>query len=212
MFKQDRSFYRPSPNNADNIRMRTYDDITGSEVYTYDRNGKPCAMVFGGRRSKPDWRFRFFSEDHRDKKISEWLECRRYRAESKAKRKTERAKAHDFKPGQLFYISWGYDQTNIDYYMLTETRGKTQGYIVPISQATVRTSTGADYVKPDPDCIRQYDVLLGINKSDSERGKWKRLKATTSDYGSAWSCDGRYFASPCDADIERYQTAAGWGH
>lgn len=201
-----REFYRPTPKTADNIHLRTYEDITGSEVYTYDRNGKPCAMVFGGRRSKPDWQFRFFSNDHRDQKIAEWLDNQRSRASYTAKRRKERSKPHGFKPGQLFYISWGYDQTNIDYYMLTETRGKTQGYIVPVSGTTVRTATATDYVKPDPDCIRDWDVLLGVESGDTERGKWKKLNP------NGFSIDGRYLASPCDADTERYQTAAGYGH
>ncbi len=209
--KQTRELYRPSPKTVDNIHMRTYEDIAGSEVYTYECNGKPCAMAFAGRRSKPDWRFRFRDDQQREYRVHKWLEGLRERETQKTERQKQRTQPHGFRPGQLFYISWGYDQTNIDYYMLTETRGKTQGYVVPISQKTVRSSTGADYVAPDPNVIRQWDALLGISKENAERGKWKRLKAVT-DYGSAWSCDGRYFASPCDAETERYQTAAGWGH
>lgn len=204
--KPTREIYRPSPSVHDNIRLRTYADLDGAEVYTYERNGKPCARAFGGKRSKPDFNYQFGNEIARESYISNWLTNQRTRiAERKARRK-EQSAPHGFKPGQLFYISWGYDQTNVDYYMLTKVRGKTQGYIVPVSQTTVDTATGADYVSPNPDCICKYDVLLGINESDSERGKWKKL---TKD---GFSCDGRYFAHPCDADTRKYQTASGYGH
>ena len=201
--KQDRALYRPNPElGCTEIKLRQFEDVPGSELYTYvNRSGHLAGVAFAGRRQKPDWRYQFRDDQQREYRVHKWLEGLREQLTYKRK-KTE---PHNFKPGQLFCISWGYDQTNIDYYKLTELKGKTMGYVVPIAQKTVRTATAADYVTPDPDTLRSWDVLLGVEKT-GERGKWKRMTA------KGWSCDGRYFASPCDADTERYQTAAGYGH
>ena len=195
-----RDIYRPNPASFQNVKLRTYADLPGAEVYTFQRGDELLAKVFGGRRSKPDFFFRFPSTERREQRIAQWLEGQREAIKRRLQRSVERAAPHNFKPGQLFYISWGYDQTNVDYYMLTELRGKTQGYIVPIGSKTVRTATGADYVSPNPSCRLDYDTLLNGS------GGWKRLRT------DGWSIDGRYFARPCDADTEKYQTAAGYGH
>lgn len=43
-------------------------------VYLYTGNdGKPAAVAYGGKRSKPDWHFRFQNDMRREKKIEEWL-------------------------------------------------------------------------------------------------------------------------------------------
>ena len=202
----NRDFYRPSSEHYDNVRLRTYEDLPGTEIYTYESGGRIIAKAFGGRRSKPDWFYRFPNEDYREKRISEYLEAQREAAAYKAERRGKKAAPHGFLPGQLFYISWGYNQTNVDFYMLTELKGNTMGRIVPIGQKTVRTATGADYVSPDPDCVLDYDTLLNIGPNNDGSEAWKRLNK------DGFSIDGRYFASPCDADTERYQTAAGYGH
>ena len=103
----------------------------------------------------------------------------------------------------MFYCSWGYDQTNIDYYKLVELKGKCMGKIVPIGAKTISSNPPQEMVVPDPDYIREWDVLLGDGASD---GKWKKL--TT----NGFSMKGHYHASPCDADTARYETSSGWGH
>ena len=41
---------------------------------------------------------------------------------------------HTVKVGDLFKCSWGYDQTNIDYYQVTKLLGQTMVEIRPIAQ------------------------------------------------------------------------------
>lgn len=70
---------------------RRFDDIPAI-VYLYDgKEGKPAAIGYGGKRSKPDWHFRFANEERREAKITGWIEGLRahtaYRAEQKEKMK-----------------------------------------------------------------------------------------------------------------------------
>jgi hypothetical protein len=201
-----REFYRPM---GENLTVFSENGLPGSEIYRYENSGGLCAAVFGGKRAKPDWRFLFPNEERRQEKIEEWIKGQKWRLEDAKKRRKERFEPHDFKVGQLFYCSWGYDQTNIDYYMLTELKAKTMGYIVPIGAKTVSSNPPQDMVAPDPDHIREWDVLLGKNQNDGppEPGKWKRL--TTDGFSMGGS---HYHASPCEPDTARYETSSGWGH
>jgi hypothetical protein len=195
-----RDFYRPK-----NSRVESPAGLPdGYEIHRYE-NGSPYAAVFGGKRAKPDWHYRFKTAESREAKIAEWVESQKAHLEYAKKRRKEMNKPHDFKPGQLFYASWGYDQTNIDYYKLEKLKGKTMGYIVPIGAKTMSSKPPCDMVAPNPEYIREWDVLLGVNREDEEKGKWKRLRPDgfTLDHTSA---------SPCSADTEKYETSSGWGH
>lgn len=51
--------------------------------------------------------------------------------------------------GDVFYNSWGYEQTNIDFYEVVKLRGKTQIVVRPIKSEVVRSLGFASYmVKP----------------------------------------------------------------
>lgn len=200
-----REFYRPSPNS--NARKEEIESVPGSEVYRYEVGDKPYGMVFGGRRSKPDFHFGFMSQEQREKKIQGWIDSQEGRAKLTKERRAKLSEPHGFEVGQLFYCSWGYDQTNINYYRLEELKGKCSGRIVPVCSKTVadKGGRGSTYVSPGEN-IRDWDVLLGIDESDGDKGKWKRLTK------EGFSMGRGYSASPCEPDAEKYETAWGYGH
>lgn len=58
---------------------------------------------------------------------------------------------HEIKPGDIFYTSWGYDQTNVDYYVVTRLVGRCSVELQEIGTAKVATTApGIIRVKPDP--------------------------------------------------------------
>lgn len=67
------------------------------------------------------------------------------------------------KPGDVFYSSWGYDQTNIDYYKVVSVSpsGKTCK-IVPI-QSKVLKHTGfmSEHVVPNPEALKKEKHWIG---------------------------------------------------
>lgn len=87
---------------------------------------KLVAIAFGGRRSKPDWHFRFRTEAALKNKIQEWVDASKKRAEHAAKRQAERYAPHDVKPGDIFVSHWGWEQSNVDYYEVISLRGARQ--------------------------------------------------------------------------------------
>jgi hypothetical protein len=90
-------------------------------IASYSLSGFPIAALFVGKSLKPSAHIRFASEDRRAAKIAEWKANIDAAAEYKAKRKAEKAEAkanfvNPLKVGDVLVESWGYEQTNIDFY------------------------------------------------------------------------------------------------
>jgi hypothetical protein len=90
-------------------------------VYWYTtRAGKLAAIAYHGKSAKSDWHYCFRSEGERQAKSDQHLHNISGHAE-RMKERQEKRKAfrHVLKVGDVLKASWGYDQTNIDYYEVT---------------------------------------------------------------------------------------------
>jgi hypothetical protein len=93
-------------------------------LYTYERPSKPgkyCLVVYGGRRSKPDAHEAFLTEAERQAEIDNRT---RYHAELAARRAKEKSAVNPFAVGDILASSWGYDQTNVDFYQVLKVTKK----------------------------------------------------------------------------------------
>ncbi len=100
------------------------------DIYTFENNGVPCAMCYGGKRSKPDWRYRFDNTAKRTNYINNFIQERADIAEQnrvyKADKKAQEAEAFKgIRVGDIFHESGGWEQTNCTYYQLISLKGKT---------------------------------------------------------------------------------------
>jgi hypothetical protein len=90
--------------------------------------GKPFAVGFFGKADAPAFNYSFRDEARRAKYVSEWFVNMDASASRKQKALAEKKaaldKPHGLKVGDVLRSSWGYDQTNIDYYQVVELRGK----------------------------------------------------------------------------------------
>lgn len=121
-FKMDREFYLPrEAQGRTNIQeIKKLDSV----VYTYEtKDGKPGAMAFHGKAAKPDWHFGFRTVEQRAAKIDEFFANRQSWMDYQAKNKADRKSPHTLTKGAILYTSWGYDQTNIDFYEVTKVIG-----------------------------------------------------------------------------------------
>lgn len=106
--------------------------------------GKPCAVGFYGKADKPAINYSFRDEARRSKYVAEWLRSMDERAAYKAKhvgeKKAALSKPQEFlKLGDVLVCSWGYDQTNIDYYQVLELVGKRGVKICEIGCESIET-------------------------------------------------------------------------
>ena len=95
-------------------------------TYTHAATGQLCAVAYAGKSNKPTWHYRFMNAAQREHRIDAFFDGIAQRQDFMTARKSERsAFTHTLKPGDILYASWGYDQTNIDFYQVTATTKKT---------------------------------------------------------------------------------------
>lgn len=97
-------------------------------VYLFELNGFPCATGYVGRAKKPSLYTRFKTDERRAEVVAEFVN-------NNMKRKTQRrtADARTLKVGDVLSCMWGYEQTNIDYYLVTQLVGKCSVELVEIA-------------------------------------------------------------------------------
>jgi len=116
------------------------DKRSDAVAYLYTRHGTPGAMVFFGKQARPILHYTYRTEERRNARVQEAFESRRkslaYKAEQRSKRTSF---MHSYKVGQLFHTSWGYEQTNVEYFEVIEIKGK---YLILREVAQERVETG----------------------------------------------------------------------
>lgn len=157
-------------------------------IYTYNtKQNQLGAMAFHGKAAKPDWHYSFRTADQRARKIAEYLENRKAYATRKAEYKAERSKPHTLKEGQILVCSWGYDQTNIDYYQVTRVIGP---HTVEIREISARSGGEDGYMTAH--CTAVKDAFKGDPMI-------KKANSTNCVRIASYAC-----ASPWDGKADRY--------
>lgn len=129
-----RDFYIPKG------AIRIADKASDGVVYVFrSAKDRPAAMAFHGKAVKPDWHHSFPNDAARERKIREHFEGRRRWAEWQGERRAERKKPHGFEVGHVLYASWGYDQTNIDFFQVTKVIGAQMVEVCAVSRISADT-------------------------------------------------------------------------
>jgi hypothetical protein len=184
-----------SERNDDNIR--TYlPEGTDLEIVTYESGNKGMlqGVAFQGRARKPLWFYYFKSEQRRRKQIEDTIERRKKVLERKEKQRKERAEfQHSLQEGDFLYTSWGYDQTNVNFYQVTKVISGKTIEIREVAKKIVKSSPPQDYVAPIS------NKFIG-SKMRKKVGMGDTVKIESYAHASKW--DGK----------PKYQTSFGWGH
>lgn len=121
------------PKNA--VKVNCGPAASGAEVWIYEAGGAPYGLAFMGKAQKPTWHFRFKSIRQRAERIKQHFELAVSVVETREKRKADRkAEPRGLKVGDVLRSTWGYDQTNVDYYEVIRLVGKTMVEYRPIGQ------------------------------------------------------------------------------
>ena len=188
-----REFYIPE--NAKEIKDVNTDAV--AYVEDWEDGTKYTAMVFAGKRSKYDKYYGFKTAERRDEYVKEYFEDIAASYESK-KKYAEKKKSmvaenlEKFNVGDILVSSWGYDQTNIDFYQIV---GRTDKMVTIRAIGKDCKVTGNGY---DDKVMPIKDYFIG--------GKMKKkigaYGISLTSYSSAWLWDGN----------PKYETAWGFGH
>lgn len=132
-----------------------------AEAFVWTEGGKPSAVCFLGAAQKPwsgrtndGWAYSFKSEERRRAFIAaafetaRGIEARQQRA--KAEKAAARAKPHALAVGDVLKSSWGYDQTNIEFFEVTKLIGAQMVEIREIGQQSQETGFMSGECVPAP--------------------------------------------------------------
>lgn len=144
------------------------DKQSDAVCYVYaDSLGRPCAMGFAGRRQKPDFRVRYLSEARRQAAVAQYFASAQAIA---ARRRKHQAKPRKLEVGHILYASWGYDQTNIDWYQVTALIGSTMVEVRKIAG----NITGHDAMDQGR-VVPRADAFTGEPMRRRAKGDWVRI-------------------------------------
>jgi len=118
------------------------EDAPNIVVYLYEnRKGKPCAVAYRDKKSKPLFNYAYGNEkarlNHLNQERKWWARDWEQRQAYQAKK----AAPSELQPGDIVYVTWGYDQTNVDFYeVLSLTKTRKSARIRQLETATKESS------------------------------------------------------------------------
>jgi hypothetical protein len=128
----------------------TFSDASlGVVVFSRVRDdGKIISLGFSGKRTKPDYYYQFATAERANLYFTKWYEALCKQTADKAERKALTQNPQTvLAVGDVLVSSWGYDQTNYDYYEVTKLIGKRSVEIRELMQQ--RTGSGS----MEGDCV-----------------------------------------------------------
>ena len=135
------------------------EDYKGLRIYRFERNGRPCVKTWRPKSRKPFNHYQFRSAEQRERWIEQTKAARDTEIDYKLQRKAEADQSlakmlDEIKPGTLLCNSWGWEQTNVDFYQVIERHGR-RVILREIAGRDVGTSSGmssmSTYMQPVPD-------------------------------------------------------------
>lgn len=178
-----------------------YTNLTDEEAVVFVHKDKMIATAFSGKKATPDWTYRFKDERQRRKYIQDYFVKCKQAQELKIERAAARInKKREFfasiKEGDIFVDSWGYDQTNVDYYVVTK-KLRASIKIRQIGKNVEYGEYGSNKVTPNP---FKYKLHLSSGEEMTKIPQDGYIKIDGYRHAVLW--DG----------VPNHETAAGWGH
>ncbi len=107
--------------------------LSDAVAYLYTNpQGRPTVVAYAGKSAKPAMWFQFSNEAAREKRVIAFFAARAASLAHKAERKAARNKPHQLQLGHVLVASWGYEQTNIDFFEVTKVVGPHTVEVRPI--------------------------------------------------------------------------------
>lgn len=130
---------------------------------------KLTAYGYVGKSKKTRFAIAFSTETRRTQIINEFIVKQENKAKEKIEIKKERNKPVELAVNDILYSSWGYEQTNIDFYLVTRLIGKQSVEIVEIGKFCVSTGDMQGNVTPDTSIIKSDPMTKRVSNGNNVR-------------------------------------------
>ena len=167
------------PKNSAKVADKLSDAI--AYIYTDPKRDRPCALIYYGKQSKAVAHHGYKSECEREKSVAGYFASRQAHDRLQAESKAKRLAPNLLQVGDILSCSWGYDQTNVDFYEVVGVSGQ---YVDIRSIAQRSEDTG----NMTGTCLPRPGRYLG--KADRKLVQYGD-SVTISSYSSARKWDGR---------------------
>jgi len=144
--------------------------------------------VYRGKSGKPTAYYYYASIESRQKAINECKLCEDNRKTSKIELDESKKIENTVKTGDIFYSSWGYDQTNIDYYEVVSVK-KSMIEIRELKQNTEETGFMSGRTVPVPGNYKSEPMIKRVQGYKNKDGT-QRLHLKITSFSWAWPWDG----------------------
>lgn len=178
--------YRYKPQGAVLVTDKASDGV----VYVYDApNGRVGAIGYHGKATKPDFHHTFRDAAAREAFVRRYFEGRQARAQLQAETKAKARVPSKLQVGHVLVSSWGYEQTNVDWYQVTAVLGAHTVEIRKIGATRVE-ATGHDQGK----CVPLIDQFIG--EATRHRVTWgDGVKVRSFARATLWDGRPRFWSS-----------------
>lgn len=152
---------------------KAYDKVINNQT-------RYCLKVWKLKAVKPHMNYYYRTSEQRDRALAIEISNLKHRQEEKAKYKKEKVSfQHDLQVGDILHSSWGYDQTNCDFYQVVALVGKKSVEIIEIGKRYIEDggymSGNSTPIKDNfyGESVRKLVGKYGVKISDCQRAsKW----------------------------------------
>lgn len=151
-----------------------------------DAAGRPCVRGFAGRAAKPKWRFYFPTVERRTDWLNRVVSDLAAVGALKERQKAEARRPHALTAGDILSCSWGYEQTNVDFYVVKAVPSPQFVILQQIAAPLVEQSGHMQGKRvPDPEQTKGAEFRRRVDMS----GGTASVKISSFEYARMW--DGK---------------------
>jgi len=176
----------------DPIMVLEYNDVSAVVYVRNGTQGRFLGKAFAGKSIKHAWYESFRSMEALQERVAKWIDrLRQIKQEKTDQRKARQNYINPFKPGDIFSSSWGYDQTNVDFYAVVAAKPKSlivQRIGAKHTEGKNGMSSMSGYVIPNPEHIESKPFLV---KLQTYNGSSFHFSPHGKSYRSASPWDGK---------------------
>lgn len=155
------------------------------EFYWNNNNENPVAICFSKKAKKPSWHYRFKDFTQFQKTINDTVNNRLDHQKKVVERRQKRFAPHSFNIGDYLYCSWGYDQTNINFYKVTKLIGKNKIEVVRCKNKITGSGCQSDYVIAG-------EEIKGSEKNYIVNSQYNSIRVHSFASASKWNGEAKF--------------------
>ena len=155
---------------SDKVLAYFFEDFNGMVYESKANDGRFLVMAFKNKAAKPAFYYSFKTQEQKERHIAKWAADEIKKIKHKQERKAEQKKLQEnalelVNIGDVFRSSWGYEQTNVDYYQVIAVKGKSTVTLREIAADVVYNGNDTGTKKPIKDSFigDEFDKRITVH-------------------------------------------------